>query len=43
MRGRINQFGPDFLVNISAAAGMQIELRVLEPVRVVKIIFERRV
>ena len=30
MRGKINLFGLDALVNMAAAAGLQIELRVLE-------------
>jgi predicted XRE-type DNA-binding protein len=32
MRGKINLFGLDALVNMAAAAGLQIELRVLEPI-----------
>ena len=31
MRGKINLFGLDALVNMAAAAGMHIEMRVLEP------------
>jgi len=31
MRGKINLFGLDALVNMAAAAGLLIELRVLEP------------
>lgn len=31
MRGKINLFGLDTLVNMATAAGLQIELRVLEP------------
>lgn len=31
MRGKINLFGLDALVNMAAAAGLQIEMRVLEP------------
>lgn len=31
MRGKINVFGLDALVNMAAAAGLQIEMRVLEP------------
>lgn len=31
MRGKINLFGLDALVNMAAAAGMYLELRVLEP------------
>lgn len=30
MRGKINQFGLDALVNMAAAAGLQLELRVLD-------------
>ena len=30
MRGKINLFGLDALVNMTAAAGMQVEMRVLE-------------
>jgi predicted XRE-type DNA-binding protein len=30
MRGKINLFGLDALVNMSAAAGMRVEMRVLE-------------
>lgn len=30
MRGKINLFGLDALVNMATAAGMQVELRVLE-------------
>lgn len=30
MRGKINLFGLDALVNMAAAAGMQIEMRVLD-------------
>ena len=32
MRGKINVFGLDALVNMAAAAGLHIEMRVLEPV-----------
>lgn len=32
MRGKINVFGLDALVNMATAAGLHIELRVLEPV-----------
>lgn len=32
MRGKINLFGLDALVNMAAAAGMHIEMRVLEAV-----------
>ncbi|QAA92542.1 helix-turn-helix domain-containing protein [Pollutimonas thiosulfatoxidans] len=31
MRGKINVFGLDALVNMTAAAGLHIEMRVLEP------------
>ena len=31
MRGKINVFGLDALVNMAAAAGLHIEMRVLEP------------
>src|SRR5690606_31227413 len=31
MRGKINVFGLDALVNMAAAAGLRIEMRVLEP------------
>jgi predicted XRE-type DNA-binding protein len=31
MRGKINLFGLDTLVNMSSAAGLQIELKILEP------------
>lgn len=31
MRGKINLFALDALVNMAAAAGLQIEMRVLEP------------
>jgi len=31
MRGKINLFGLDALVNMAAAAGLQIEMKVLEP------------
>lgn len=31
MRGKINLFGLDALVNMATAAGLHIELRVLEP------------
>jgi predicted XRE-type DNA-binding protein len=31
MRGKINLFGLDELVNMATAAGLQVELRVLEP------------
>lgn len=31
MRGKVNLFGLDALVNMAAAAGMYLELRVLEP------------
>ncbi len=30
MRGKINLFGIDALVNMAAAAGLQVELRILE-------------
>lgn len=33
MRGRINLFGLDALVNMTAAAGLHIEMRVLEAAR----------
>lgn len=32
MRGKINVFGLDALVNMAATAGLHIEMRVLEPV-----------
>ena len=32
MRGKINLFGLDALVNMATAAGLHIEMRVLEPV-----------
>ena len=32
MRGKINLFGLDALVNMATAAGLQVELRVLEPI-----------
>ena len=32
MRGKINLFGLDALVNMAAAAGLHIELRVSDPV-----------
>lgn len=32
MRGKINVFGLDALVNMATAAGLHIEMRVLEPV-----------
>jgi predicted XRE-type DNA-binding protein len=31
MRGKINLFGLDALVNMAAAAGLHVEMRVLEP------------
>jgi len=31
MRGKINLFGLDTLVNMSSAAGLQIEIKILEP------------
>ena len=31
MRGKINLFGLDALVNMASAAGLHVELRVLEP------------
>mgnify|MGYP001565485907 CR=1 FL=1 len=31
MRGKVNLFGLDALVNMAAAAGLHIEMRVLEP------------
>jgi predicted XRE-type DNA-binding protein len=30
MRGKINLFGLDSLVNMASAAGLQVEMRVLE-------------
>ncbi|HEX7386549.1 MAG TPA: XRE family transcriptional regulator [Castellaniella sp.] len=32
MRGKINVFGLDALVNVATAAGLHIEMRVLEPI-----------